>query len=64
MNEYRPVVRFFCSRSLWWPWLVAARILSLLSQVATPKGTIAVEATVDGEGGIHDFVSSTAMCPR
>ena len=52
MNEYRPVVRFF---------LLAFFVVALAgcgtrsqfaSQVATPKGTIAVEATVDGEGGI------------
>ena len=56
MNVYRPVVRFF---------LLAYFVVSVAgcgtrsqfaSQVATPKGTIAVEATVDGEGGITTSV--------
>ena len=36
----------------WWPWLVAATHSRLASQLATPKGPIAVEATVDGQGEI------------
>ena len=52
MNEYRPVVRFLLLA------LVVVAVAGcgthsrLASQLATPKGPIAVEATVDGQAEI------------
>ena len=52
MNEYRPVVRFFLLAFFVVAVAGCGTRSQFASQVATPKGTIAVEATVDGEGGI------------
>ena len=52
MNEYRPVVRFFLFAFFAVAVAGCGTHSQFASQVATPKGTIAVEATVDGEGGI------------
>jgi|SRR3954454_10809566 hypothetical protein len=56
MNEYRPLARF-----CWLAFVVVSlagcgRHSRFASQLATPKGPIAVEATVDGQGEIATSV--------
>src|SRR5689334_17613156 len=60
MNEYRPIVRFF---------LFAFAVVAvagcgdhsqLASQLATPKGPIAVEAKVDGKADIATSLDGNA----
>ena len=52
MNEYRLAIRFFLLAFVLVAVAGCGTHSRFASQVATPKGTIAVEATVDGEGGI------------
>jgi hypothetical protein len=60
MNEYRPVVRFLLFA------LVVVAVAGcgthsrLASQLATPKGPIAVEATVDGQAEIATSLDGNA----
>jgi hypothetical protein len=52
MNEYRPAIRFFLLAFVVVAVAGCGTHSRLASQLATPKGPIAVEATVDGQGEI------------
>ena len=62
MNECRPSVRFFLLAFVVVAVAGCGTHSRFASQLATPKGPIAVEATVDGQGEIAS--RSMAMCPR
>jgi hypothetical protein len=52
MNKYRPAVRFFLLAFVVVAVAGCGTHSGFASQLATPKGPIAVEATIDGQGEI------------
>jgi len=60
MNEYRPAIRFFLLAFVVVAVAGCGTHSRFASQLATPKGPIAVEAKVDGQGEIATSLDGNA----